>query len=153
MTGRRRTTFSVEVDAAALLSPRGVARIFTAVLTALRADARGADADLLPRHPLPPEARQAALTLQQLCSSPGRHPFDGVEVDPRDDAQWEQLLVLAPYAPRVSLRAGRWTDLFQSSGDLASVRLELLPTQATSVTTALTELSPSGLGAARLRAR
>ncbi len=151
MRGRRRS-FSIGVDASTLLSATGVRNIYTAVLNALRNDARGVEADLLPRVPLLPDARQAALTLQHLGKHFGEFPFDGVQVDPKDDAQWAPLLTLAPYAPHLALRAGWRTQLLESTGGIDSVRLQLLPDQVARVTEGLADLSPAGPGRARLRA-
>lgn len=156
MPAQRRKTFGLRGDASTLLSPVGLHNIFAAVLDALRDDTSRISVDLLPlspRDPLPPAARQAAFALQHLTKSVGPYPFDGVEVNPQDDAQWGELMTVAPYAPHLVLQAGRWTDLFESSGDLDSVRLELLPAQVKRITAALTALSPEGLGTARLRAR
>lgn len=156
MRGQRRKTYSLEVEANTLLSLEGIRKIFAAVLDVLRDDVHKISADLLPlppREPLPPDARHAALTLQQLAKSPGLYAFDGIEANPRDDGQWTALLTLAPYAPSLVLYASRRTELFESKGDLDSVRLQLLPAQVERITAALTALSPEGLGQARLRAR
>ncbi len=153
MPAPRRRTFGVEVDAGVVLSDAEMGSVFTAVLTPLRADSRRVDADLLPRKVLPPEARQAALTLQDLGKGGGLLPFSGVEVNPQDEAQWAALLVIAPYAPELTAWSGRWTILWESAGDLNSLRLELLPRQVVQVEAHLEGLALPGDGQVRLRPR
>ena len=133
MPAPRRQTLGVEVGEGIVLSEAEVSSVYTAVLTPLRADSRRVDADLLPRKVLPPDARQAALTLRDLGRGGGLNPFSGVELNPQDEAQWAALLVIARYAPELTAWSGRWTILWESAGDLNSLRLELLPRQVVQV--------------------
>ncbi len=130
---------------------------YRSVLTSLRPDSTQVVADLFGRTgPLPPAARQAALTLHRrhrpsLFVTMDRNPFQGVVVNDSDPVQWEALLTIAPYASHLSLQGGGLLrDLFTSSGTLAGVRARLRPEQHERVTAAL---AASGVTCLRLRRR
>lgn len=133
---RRRTTYVVDVSDPDACSPTAVHAFYRETLTTLRGEAGRVVADLLSRRePLPPAAKQAAVTLQRLTradvfATVDRNPFQQVRINHADDEQWQALLVLAPYSPDLRLEGeALFSDLFASEGSMESVRLRLRPDQ------------------------